>query len=287
MAAFLVAAATMVVLGLALLFKPFWRARGSSALSRQQLNAAIYRDQFARLDQDRADALLADADYEQARAELQRRVLDDVSIEQDAAPLTTPRKTLWALGLALPLAAGALYLLLGTPATLDPNGPQRRATAQDINRMVEGLARKLEQEPDNLQGWLMLGRSYKMLGRSQEAEKAFERATPLIEKDAQLLAIYADLLASNANGSFQGKPRQLIEQALKLDPENAMALWLYGSALFSEDQFDKAIQVWQKLVPLLEPGSEDAKTLQDSIDAAHARLTKKAQPAGRSRTQSP
>ena len=275
MVAFLAAAAAMVVLGLGLLFKPFWRTRGPSGLSHQQLNAAIYRDQFARLEQDRADALLTEADYLQARSELQRRVLEDVTNEPGAAMQAVPRKTLWALGLTLPLAVGALYMALGSPATLDPNGPQRRATAQDIDRMVEGLARKLEKEPDNLQGWVMLGRSYKMLGRNQEAEKAFERATPLIEQDAQLLAVYADLLASNANGNFKGKPLELIQKALKLDPNHAMALWLLGSALFSENQFEKAIQVWQKLAPQLEPDSEDAKTLNESIDAAYARLGKK------------
>jgi len=274
MVAFLAAVAAMVVLGLGLLFKPFWRTRAPSGLSHQQLNAAIYRDQFARLEQDRADALLTEADYLQARTELQRRVLEDVAAEPSATVQAVPRKTLWALGLALPMAVGALYLALGNPATLDPNGPQRRATAQDINRMVEGLARKLEKEPDNLPGWVMLGRSYKMLGRNQEAEKAFERATPLIEQDAQLLAVYADLLASNANGNFKGKPLELIQKALKLDPNHAMALWLLGSALFSENQFEKAIQVWQKLAPQLEPDSEDAKTLNESIDAAYARLGK-------------
>ena len=273
-----------VALGVGLLVRPFWSASSQTALSRQQLNAAIYRDQLARLERDLADGLLAQADYEQARAELQRRVLEDAVQEGGGATVITPRSTLWALGIGLPVAVAGLYLLLGSPATLDPNGPQNRPTAQDIDRMVEGLERKLQKEPDNLQGWVMLGRSYKMLGRRQEAEQAFERAMPLIEKDAQLLAVYADLLASNADGSFKGKPLELIQKAIQLDPNNSMALWLLGSALFSQDQFEKAIQVWQKLAPQLEPDSEDAKMLNDAMDAAHARM---GGPAPRTGAQQP
>lgn len=269
-----------VALGVGLLLRPFWSAPTQAALSRQQLNAAIYRDQFARLDRDLADGLLVQADYEQARAELQRRVLQDAVQDDGSASLKAPRATMWTLGMGLPIAVAGLYLLLGSPATLDPNGPQNRPTAQDIDRMVEGLERKLEKDPGNLQGWLMLGRSYKMLGRSQEAEQAFERAMPLIEKDAQLLAVYANLLASNADGNFQGKPLELIQKAMQLDPNNAMALWLFGSALFSQNQFEKAIQVWQKLAPQLEPDSEDAKTLNDAMDAAYARMGDQAPRAG-------
>lgn len=272
MLVFLLVTLLGVALGVGLLFRPFWSVSSHAALSRQQLNAAIYRDQFARLERDLADGLLAQTDYEQARSELQRRVLEDAVQDTGAARVIAPRTTLWALGIGLPLAVAGLYLLLGSPATLDPNGPQKRPTAQDIDRMVEGLERKLEKEPDNLQGWLMLGRSYKMLGRSQDAEKAFERAMPMIEQDAQLLAVYADLLASNAEGSFKGKPLELIQKAIQLDPNNAMALWLLGSALFSQDQFEKAIQVWQKLAPQLEPDSEDAKMLNNAMDAAYARM---------------
>lgn len=282
MVVFVAVAALMVALGLGLLFRPFWMSRAQSAeLSRGQLNAAIYRDQFARLDRDRADGLLSDADYDQAKAELQRRVLEDAATDEVPAQAGAHKGLLWVLGLALPLAAVGLYVVLGSPATLDPNGPHRPTTTADIDRMVEGLARKLEKEPDNFQGWVMLGRSYKMLGRSVEAEKAFERGLPVMEQDAQMLAIYADVAASNAKGNFKGKPRELIEKAIKLDPNNAMALWLLGSAQFSENAFEKAIATWQKLLPQLEPESEDAKMLQDSIDEAFTRLGKTPPPAAK------
>jgi cytochrome c-type biogenesis protein CcmH len=279
MTGFLVAGALALVLVLAMLFRPFWWKKADANVSRRQLNAAIYRDQVARLEKDRADNMIGESDYEQARAELQRRVIDDTRDADDAAAVRAPRKTMFALGLLLPVAAMALYLLLGSPATLDAvNGPQVAATPQDMDRLVANLAMKLERDPDNLQGWAMLARSYKMLGRNAEAEQAFVRAGSFLDTDAQLLAIYADLAATNANGNFAGKPMQLIEKALRVDPQNAMALWLAGTAAFRANQFEAALRIWERLVPQVEPNSDDARMLQKSIEAAYAAAGKPVPP---------
>lgn len=283
MTGFLVAGALALVLVLALLFRPFWWKKSGVQVSRRQLNTAIYRDQAVRLESDRADNMIAEADYQQARAELQRRVIDDTQDADDTATVRAPKKTMLVLGLLLPITAMALYLLLGSPATLDPvNGPQRAATPQDMDRLVANLAMKLEKDPDNLQGWAMLARSYKMLGRNAEAEQAFVRAGAFLDNDAQLLAIYADLAATNANGDFSGKPAQLLEKALRVDPQNAMALWLSGTAAFRANQFDVALRIWERLVPQVEPGSDDARMLQQAIEAAYAATGKAAPKAAAS-----
>ena len=285
MTGFLVAGTLALVLVVALLFRPFWWKTTAANVSRRQFNAAIYRDQVARLDKDRADNMIGESDYEQARAELQRRVIDDTRDADDAAAVRAPRKTMFALGLLLPAAAIAMYLLLGSPATLDPvNGPQRAATPQDMDRVVANLVIKLEKEPDNLQGWSMLARSYKMLGRNAEAEQAFIRAGSFLDNDAQLLAIYADLAATNANGNFVGKPAQLLEKALRVDPQNAMALWLSGTAAFRANQFDVALRIWERLVSQVEPDSEDARMLQQAIEAAYV-ATGKPAPKGAAKPQ--
>jgi cytochrome c-type biogenesis protein CcmH len=276
MTVFWIVVALAVALVLALLFRPFWLKATSANVSRRQLNAAIYREQMSRLERDRAENMIAESDYTQARSELQRRVIEDTSEADDAASVRTPKKTMWAVGLVIPVVAIALYAMLGSPATLNPNGPQHAVTAQDVNRMVEGLAKRLENEPNNLEGWTMLARSYKMLGRNVEAEKAFERAGAFMDNDAQLLSIYAELAAGNANGDFSGKPSELIEKALRVDPKNAMAQWLAGAAAFRSKQFDAAIRIWERLSPQVEPDSEDARMLQDSLAAAYAALGKTA-----------
>jgi cytochrome c-type biogenesis protein CcmH len=270
------------LLVLALLLRPFLFKRTAAGVSRRQLNAAIYRDQFDRLARDRADNMLTETDYAQAKDELQRRVLEDASDEETATTLETPKKTLVLVGLLIPAMAIGLYWHLGSPAALDPANAaqpahaagQHHTTPQEIERLVEGLVKKLEQDPGNLQGWSMLARTYKMLGRNAEAEQAFERAGTFLDNDAQLLASYADLAAANANGNFAGKPNQLIAKALKADPENPMALWLAGTAAFRSSDFGTAIRVWERLLAKLDPQAEDTQMLQGAIEDAYARMGK-------------
>ena len=266
MTGFLIAAAVAVLLTVALLLRPFLRKRAVAQTSQRELNAAIYREQMARLDQDRADGTLGAEDYAQARAELQRRVLQDTAQEDAAPTLHAPRKTSIALALALPVAAFGLYFTLGSPASLNPAAAPDAVSAADVERMVSMLASKLEKDPTNLKGWAMLARSYKVMGRSQEAERAYERAGAYLETDAQLLADYADVAASNADGNFAGKPAQLIEKALRIDPQNPMAMWLSGTAELSAGRPERAIAIWSDLIKLLPPQGEDARMLQATIE---------------------
>src|SRR5665647_689620 len=115
---FLVAAAVTVALVLVLLMRPFFRRIGPGLTSRQELNSAIYREQLAKLEQDLAEGLLAKDDYAQARAELQRRLLEESQSEDAAVTQSPPRRTMIGIGLAVPLVAGAFYLLIGNPASL-------------------------------------------------------------------------------------------------------------------------------------------------------------------------
>ncbi|MDP3759770.1 MAG: c-type cytochrome biogenesis protein CcmI [Ramlibacter sp.] len=275
MTGFVVGALLTLALTLALLLRPFYLRQGAAATaSQRQLNTAILREQLAKLEQDLADGSLGVEDYGQARAELQRRVLQDTS-EADAAPtLHAPRRTMLAVGLTVPAVALGMYLLIGNPASMTGAAGGAHAGQQDLVVMVEALARKLEKEPDNLQGWAMLARSYKALGRSQEAELAFEHAGAFIDNDAQALANFADVAASNAGGSFKGKPAQLIAKALKADPQNPMALWLSGTEALSRDDYNGALATWGRLLPLLPPGSEDEKMLRGAMDEVRARAGK-------------
>lgn len=268
---FFVAAAVVVVLALSILL---WSIIGKKTLvshSHREMNAAIYREEFAKLDQDRAENMLAEKDYLQARSELQRRVIDEASHEATAVTVAAPKKTIFALVVFLPVAAIGLYIVLGNPAAIGYTAPAQQAAAPDVNGMLEALTLKLKQEPDNPQGWEILARTYKVLGRTAEAEQAFSGAASYIEGNAQLLAIYADLVASNANGDLTGKPSELIAKALVLDANNPLALWLAGSAAFQAQDFASAVQKWQQLLLQLPKGSEEAGALQASIKEASFR----------------
>lgn len=268
---FFVAATFVVILALTILL---WSILGKKSLtshSHREMNAAIYRQEFVKLDQDRAENMLGEMDYLQARTELQRRVIDETSHEALSASVVAPKKTVFALLVFVPVAAIGLYLVLGNPAAIGYTESIQQSAAPDVNGMLEALALKLKQDPDNPQGWEILARSYKVLGRTAEAEQAFSGAASYIETNAQLLAIYADLVATNANGDFSGKPTKLIEKALVLDSHNPLVLWLAGSAAFQAQDFTSAIQKWQQLLLQLPTGSEEAGALQASIKEASIR----------------
>lgn len=261
---FIIGALLLLAATLVLLLLPFRRRQNNADISRKQLNAAIYRDEFAELDRDLAEGSLSQADYSQARAELQRRLLEDSDAAVAGTATTAPsRKLPIALLLALPIAAAMLYLLLGNPAALTPPPPEKRFTADDIERMVTGLAEKLEKEPGNQQGWVMLARSYKAMGRLAEAVQAYERAGSLVDTNADLLLDYADTQASVSG--FGDKVRQLLDKALKLEPNHPMGLWLRGTAAYDAKQYGKALADWELLLKQLPPDSEDAKVLQANI----------------------
>jgi cytochrome c-type biogenesis protein CcmH len=271
MTAFIIGAAVAVLLVLALLLRPFFRMSASAPASQRQLNAAILREQLAKLDQDLADGTLRQDDYAQARAELQRRVLEDTS-EEDAVPtLRAPKRTLAALALLVPLAAVAVYFITGNPGSMSATSVARApVTDQEVERMVQGLADRLAKEPGNLKGWAMLAKSYKVMGRPADAQVAFEKAGAFIDDDAQMLADYADVIATNANGNLSGKPAALLDKALKVDPNNGMALWLAGTAAMNEKNYDRTLELWDRLAKMLQPGSEDAQTLQGAITEVRA-----------------
>jgi cytochrome c-type biogenesis protein CcmH len=264
---FLAAAAALLLVSLALLLRPYLlRRKAGAAASQRGINIAIYRDQLEELERDRVGGALAEADYATAREELQRRLLEDGAAD-DAAPVESgSRGTLIAIALAVPLLAGGLYAVLGNPAGLNPPAPQHRVSPEEIDAMVAKLAARLEKE-DNPQGWVMLARSYKMLGRYDEAGKAYARAGAFIDNEPALLADYADILVAGS-GTFAGKPRELIAKALKLDPDNAHARWLSGTAAFEARQYKQAVAEWERLLKQLEPGSEEAQSVEGSLAEA-------------------
>jgi cytochrome c-type biogenesis protein CcmH len=271
MITFYATAFLLVVLVLVLLFRPFvWKANDQHA-SRKQLNAAIYKEELAKLEKERADGLIDEPRYQIAHAEIRQRLFQDIQDEDGVAVLGSPQKTMIAATVFVPALAVLIYYWLGSAQQIADGSAKQQVAQQNVEKMVQGLAAKLEQDPSNLKGWTMLARSYKVMGRPKDAEKAYDRASSYLDGDAQLLADYADVAASNANGNFAGKPRAILKRALKADPNNMMALWLEGTADYNEGNYRSAIQVWTRLSKLLPADSDDARMIQGSIIEARGK----------------
>jgi cytochrome c-type biogenesis protein CcmH len=287
MITFYVAAVILMLLVLAALLRPFfWKAPAHHA-SRRQLNAAIYKEELAKLDKEQSEGIIDASTHDQSHAEIRQRLFQDTSEEDGIATLGSPKKTIITLCIFIPTVAVLMYLWLGSAEQIAQTGTHQKVAQQDVEKMVSALAAKMEADPSNLKGWAMLARSYKVLGRPIEAEKAYDRAGAYLDSDAQLLSDYADVSASNANGSFEGKPQVLINKALKADPNNMMALWLAGTAEYDRGNYIHAIGFWEHLSKLIPPESEDAKMIQGSIMEARGRanlppVSEKSQPLAKS-----
>lgn len=274
---FAIASTLIVAAVCAFLFLPLWSGgrRRATADQRQAANIAVLRDQLADLERDRREGTLAEADFVTARDELQRRLLEEVKPAGDddsAAVRSEPtRKTAIALVLILPLAALLLYALLGKPEALDPSRTQPAAaqpqmTQEQIDEMVARLAQRMESNPDDMQGWLMLARSYKSLGRYDDAVKAFAKAEKVINEEPDLLASYAETIAMASGEGLAGKPRQLVERALKIDGTHAHSLFLAGAAAMQANEVKQAIAYWEALLLQVEPGTELDQMLRAGIE---------------------
>ncbi len=239
------------------------------------INLAVYRDQLAELDADLRSGTLSAAQYEQAKLEIERRVLEEGGGEGAPVPRISGngRWTAVVLAATIPLCAASLYWLLGNPDALAPQragvaAGEHQVTAQEIEAMVAKLAARLEQNPDDANGWAILARSYTSMQRIPEALAAFAKASALIKDDANLLADYADALAVSAGRSIEGKPLELIKQALKLDPNQWKALAMAGTAAFDRKDYHAAVAYWEKLLQRLPPDSGFRESLTASVAEA-------------------
>jgi len=272
MGVFVLAAAVLVAATLLLLLRPWRKAPKADAATTREINAGVYRDQLLELDRDLTAGTLSPTDHEQARAELQRRLLDDAALaETPAAAPFGMRRTALALVLVLPLATAGLYTWLGSPAALDARAT-RSVTQQDVEKMVSDLADRVAKNPSDTKGWIVLARSYRAMNRLPQSEDAFNHIGDTLYQDATLLAEYADVLATRAMGNFNGKPMEMVTRALQVDPEHPMALSLAATAAYNRSDFAQAVVHWEHLLRIVPAESDDAKWLSEAVAKTRAQM---------------
>jgi cytochrome c-type biogenesis protein CcmH len=274
MIAFWIVAGLFVVVAVLLVVPPLLRSSSGGRVSSSAANIAIHRDQLRELEADlRAGTLSAEL-YEQARREIEARLLEDLSRPDTAAVQRQKwRGVAIALALAIPLCAVGLYFIVGNPQALSPADTDTTShglNAQQIQAMIGRLAERLKANPEDGQGWVMLGRSYGALGRFDEAASAYANAVERLPGNADVLADYADVLGMTQGGRLQGKPETIIERALKVDPNNPKALALAGTVAFDKKDYAGAVRYWERMLPQVQPESEEARSIQASIDEARA-----------------
>lgn len=178
----------------------------------------------------------------------------------------------------LPLAAVGLYLGIGTPVAL--NGVPRAEQGMSIGQAVEELKAHLVQKPDDLQGWMLLAQTYGAMHRQAEARDAYEQALRIDANNSVAMVGWAEadsLLRDDHQ--IEGRSLELLERAVKLDPQSQHGLWLLGISQFQHDHYAEAAATWRQLQPMLDPDSRVAKAVAEQIAVADARVAKGGAPA--------
>jgi cytochrome c-type biogenesis protein CcmH len=266
--------AGLAALVVVIVLRPLLGRRASGdAVSRKAANLAVYRDQLRELDAELGAGKIAAADHQRAREELQARMLEDVeaAAAAEAAPRRAGRGAALGVGIAVPVLAIAVYAFVGAPDGLNPHQAPGPFSEAQVEAMVERLAAKMRENPDDADGWKMLGRSYAVLGRFADAVDAYSKAVLRAPQDAQLLADFADALAMARGQSLQGEPEKLVLRALEIEPTNLKALALAGTAAFHRSDFKVAADYWERMLPLVPPDSEDARAIKENVAEARSK----------------
>jgi cytochrome c-type biogenesis protein CcmH len=264
---------TLGVLGV--LLRPLLQRQEPAPHEELEKRLAVYRQQLSELEHDRTHSGLTDEQYHEAKRELERRLLEETNSVRIPEPLRLPslnrRAVAIALAVVIPALSGLLYWQLGmlvaithpiAPSPASDRSDATHQTVEGLDALAARLKKKLDQHPDDGVGLALLARSYVELGRHAEAVPLYERAVKLIPNDAQLLADYADALGMLHGRKLDGKPAQLVDQALKLDPTNVKALMLAGTVAFDRKDFAWAVRYWENALAALPPDAE-AETRQE------------------------
>ncbi len=268
--------ALFIVIALCFLLIPFWLKPNITPQNDSEINIELAQKKLQSLEIDLANSLITQAQFEPLKEELLLNLHRDL---KDAnAHTINENKGRWLtipLGIGVPLLALALYSLKGDLRAFDEAATQGELptrTSADINAMVEKLAQKMVQNPNDSQGWIMLARSYKVLKRYPEAVDALRKARALLGDDPDTLLQLADMLAMVNNGSLHGEATELVAKVLEQDANNEMGLWLYGLVNAEEGKFNESIGYWQKLQTHYQPQDADYLEVQKLIDQAKEAL---------------
>ena len=246
--------AGMTAAAVLMLLWPLVRKRRRTA-PRREYDLAVYRAQLGELRVDLERGILSPEEESGARLEVQRRVLtiDQAREGLDDNSGTAPTAMLAALMLiVLPALAVGLYVWRGSPDVPTQTATDRAALRQSapssesvgLGAAVEKLAKRLEREPDDLDGWLLLGRSYMILGSYPDAVETYQHASTLAPGDATILGALGEAMVLTANGHVTPAAREVIEAAFAIDPTEPAGRFYLGVAKSQSGDVQGAFDAW-------------------------------------------
>ena len=269
----------LILLALAIILPPLWRVHRVADADMDARNIAIAKTRLAELKEQLSGGMLTPAQYQAQRTELELALSNDLEIAQTTNATSSQGRWLaYLLMVVVPLGALALYAGLGNYQAITPTPEMlgRTQTAapnlDEINRMVDKLAKRMESHPNDAEGWTMLGKSYKYLQQYPKAAEAFGKAYALLGEQPEIMLSYADALAFANGEQMAGKPAQLVFKVLAQEPDNINALWYGGMAKAQAGEAAEGVKLWRKLMALLPPNSQAQQEVQELLGKLEATL---------------
>ncbi len=257
--------------------------KNKSNIKNENNSKILYEQKLLEIDKDIENNILSSNDAENIKKEL-KNTLQEYQVESDLllsnsyhSSKNEKKIVSLILILIIPAFVFGVYNIVGSPDVIEKlaltsnisdtqNSNEQLAS---VDEMLNRVERRLLDNPDNIDDWLMLANSYLVLKRYPESIRAFENLYRLVGDEPSLLFRYADALAMANSGTFVGKPAEMIKKALLLDPENTMGLWLAGLASYEEGKIKEAITHWEKVLPKLKDGSEEQKNIKKYLEFAY------------------
>ncbi|MDP2760212.1 MAG: c-type cytochrome biogenesis protein CcmI [Sideroxyarcus sp.] len=275
--------AALLIVAVLFVALPLWRGRPvNDTVERDAANLQILRDQLTELETDLKNGLLAPELYQQGKRELESRVLEEVAGtgQTEAGTSARPFRALAiVMSAMLVILALGVYLAIGTPNAFSPTNPHAGVsdfggTVRTDNAIAE-LESKVAADPADATSLVMLARSYMEADRYAESAKAYADLVKLVPDEAWVWADYADAEAMAQGGqSLRGKPTELLNKALALDPNSMKGLALAGSAAMERGDYAVVIKHWERLRELLPADSEHARTIDEGLQEVRQRLAR-------------
>ncbi len=270
------ALALLTAIAIVVLAMPLLRPHRSGA-ERAQYNATVYRDQLTEIEREVERGALNEQQANAARLEIERRLLA-LTTQQDtpAVDSRTLRRAATALSVVLPLLALGWYFATGRPELPAKPFAQRDAgdeTVQNAGRLLDELEKRLQAKPDDLQGWVLLGRTALRVGRFDQAATALARAIALAPDRADLLASYAEALILKDQGKIGPRALEALNSALQREPDEPAANYYRGLADLQDGKPKATLERWLAL---------EAKAPADApwLEALQVEITRVAQESG-------
>jgi cytochrome c-type biogenesis protein CcmH len=177
--------------------------------------------------------------------------------------------------ITVPLLSVSIYLSVGNYEAINLSNNQTQVNSStshpSMNELVERLAERMRNNPNDVEGWLMLGRSALVLGQQQRAMEAYAQALNLEPKNPDVLLDYANAIFEMTQ-QLKGKPYELVATALTLAPNHPRALWLMGLAEFEATAYPQALKHWSQLINYLPSQGKEATALEKLINEAKQRM---------------